>query len=91
MALERNVGKRPGDTKNLIERLYITSMESLVEARQHGSCGLPCLTMALRKESLKVRRPWFCHVRVFCPLSFGILPLNPFAADGAIGHISCRI
>jgi hypothetical protein len=28
MALERIRGKRPGDTKNLIERLYITSMES---------------------------------------------------------------
>jgi hypothetical protein len=48
--------------------------------------------MALRKESLKIRRPDSVTFGHSARYRFRILPLNPFAADGErIGHISCRI
>src|SRR5713101_6161627 len=53
MDLEESFGNRCGYAVNAIKWLYITLSAAPIWAHRHGSCGLPCLIMPLRKESLK--------------------------------------
>ena len=56
MDLNKSRGNRCDYTVNAIMWSSITFRVALICAHGHGSCGLPCLIMPLRKESLKVSK-----------------------------------